>query len=126
MDEPSVPVSIDRNAMKLAINNLLDNAVKFSSSPTEIKVSLEKQQRHYHLNILDEGIGIPANEQLKIFDKFYHGKYASNYASTGTGLGLSIVKQIVKAHGGEVRVESEPGSGSTFIVLLPIETQSEA
>jgi signal transduction histidine kinase/tetratricopeptide (TPR) repeat protein len=119
--EFSVPVKIDKNAMKLAVNNLLDNAVKFSSENSEVKVTIEKQEGKLLLKIKDEGIGIPQNEQLQIFQKFYRGKDASLFSTTGTGLGLTIVKQIVEAHGGEVQVESEPGKGSMFTVRIPLD-----
>jgi len=125
MGETDVPVYMDRGAMKLAINNLLDNAVKFSSAQTEITITLEQQQQQYLLHIKDEGIGIPLEEQSKIFEKFYRGKHASNHAATGTGLGLAIVKQIVEAHGGEVRVESGPDSGSQFKIILPLKPPTE-
>ena len=118
--DPSVPVKIDKNAMKLAVNNLLDNAVKFSSENSEIKVTLEKKEEKILLKIKDDGIGIPKNEQLKIFEKFYRGKDVSHFSTTGTGLGLTIVKQIVEAHGGEIQVESEPGKGSMFTVTIPL------
>jgi signal transduction histidine kinase len=121
INEPSLPVKIDKNAMKLAVNNLLDNAVKFSSEHSEIKVIFEKQEEKILLKIKDEGIGIPKNEQLQIFQKFYRGKDASHFSTTGTGLGLTIVKQIVEAHGGEVQVESEPGKGSMFMVRIPLD-----
>jgi len=124
INEQPVPVKIDKNAMKLAINNLLDNAVKFSSEDSEIKVVLKKQEHNLLLKIIDDGVGIPKNEQVKIFEKFYRGENASRQSATGTGLGLTIVKQIVEAHGGEVMVESEPGKGSTFNILLPAETKS--
>jgi signal transduction histidine kinase/tetratricopeptide (TPR) repeat protein len=123
--EPLAPIKIDKNSMKLAVNNLLDNAVKFSSENSEIKVILEKQDKQLLLKIKDEGIGIPKNEQLKIFEKFFRGKEASHFSTTGTGLGLTIVKQIVEAHRGEVLAESEPGAGSTFEILLPLETKQE-
>jgi signal transduction histidine kinase/tetratricopeptide (TPR) repeat protein len=119
--ESSVLVKIDKNAMKLAVNNLLDNAVKFSSEHSEIKVIFEKQEEKILLKIKDEGIGISKNEQLQIFQKFYRGKDASHFSTTGTGLGLTIVKQIVEAHGGEVQVESEPGKGSMFMVRIPLD-----
>ena len=119
INEPSLPVKIDKNAMKLVVNNLLDNAVKFSPENSEIKVVLEKQGEKLLLKIKDDGIGIPKNEQASIFEKFYRGKDASQYSTTGTGLGLTIVKQIVEAHGGEIWVESEPGKGSRFTVTIP-------
>jgi signal transduction histidine kinase/tetratricopeptide (TPR) repeat protein len=120
ISETSASVKIDKNAMKLVVNNLLDNAVKFSSEDSEIKVTIEKKGEEILLKIKDDGIGITKNEQLRIFEKFYRGKEASHFSPTGTGLGLTIVKQIVQAHGGEIQVESEPGKGSTFSVILPI------
>jgi signal transduction histidine kinase/tetratricopeptide (TPR) repeat protein len=118
--EPLAPIKIDKNSMKLAVNNLLDNAVKFSSENSEIKVILEKQDKRLLLKVKDKGIGIPKNEQLKIFEKFYRGKEASHFSTTGTGLGLPIVKQIVEAHGGEISVESELGEGSSFTISIPV------
>ena len=118
---PSVQIKIDKNAMKQAVNNLLDNAVKFSSEYSEVKVILEKQGEKILLKIKDDGIGIPKNEQLKIFEKFYRGENASHHSTTGTGLGLTIVKQIVEAHNGEIGVESELGKGSMFIVSIPLD-----
>ncbi len=115
-------IKIDRNAMKLAFNNLLDNAVKFSSEDSKIRVIHEKQENKLLVKIMDDGIGISKNEQAKIFEKFYRAKSALDHSTTGTGLGLTIVKQVVEAHGGEILVESEPGKGSTFIVLLPLFT----
>ena len=108
--------------MKLALNNLLDNAVKFSSEDSVIRVTHDKQGNRLMLKIMDDGIGIPRNEQAKIFEKFYRGKSALNHSATGTGLGLTIVKQVVEAHGGEILVESEPGRGTAFILLLPLFT----
>jgi len=119
---PSIRIEIDKNAMKLAINNLLDNALKFSSEDSVIRVTHDKQGNRLMLKIMDDGIGIPRNEQAKIFEKFYRAKNALDHSSTGTGLGLTIVKQIVEAHGGEILVESESGKGSAFIILLPLFT----
>jgi signal transduction histidine kinase len=119
-----VPVLMDRGAMQLAINNLLDNAVKYSASHTDITVSLDEQATKYLLQIRDEGIGIPVPEQSRIFEKFYRGKYASENSITGTGLGLAIVKQVIEGHGGVISLESSPGKGSTFIINLPINNTS--
>jgi len=116
----SIPVKIDKASMKLAIDNLLDNAVKFSSENSEVNVILERQDKNLLVKIKDSGIGIPVDEQKKIFEKFYRGKDSAAYSATGTGLGLTIVKQVVEAHGGEIRVESEPGKGSRFFVILPM------
>lgn len=120
INETSVLVKIDRNAMKLVVNNLLDNAVKFSPENSEVKVTLEKQGEKLLLKIKDDGIGIPKNEQGSIFEKFYRTKDALRHSITGTGLGLTIVKQIVEAHGGTVEVESEIGKGSAFTVRIPL------
>jgi signal transduction histidine kinase len=118
-EQPLVAL-IDRASMKLAIDNLLDNAVKFSPGDSEVKVILEKQQKNLMVMIKDHGTGIPEDEQEKIFDKFYRGKDSAAYSAPGTGLGLTIVKQVVEAHRGEIRVQSEIGKGSIFSVILPI------
>lgn len=112
-------LKLDRGAMLLAIHNLLDNARKFSSAQTEITVTLEHSSGEYRIGISDEGIGIPPEEQDRIFEKFYRGIDATTYAPTGTGLGLAIIKQIVTAHEGKLQVESSPGHGSTFKMTLP-------
>jgi len=116
--------SIDRNHMTLAINNLFDNAVKYSSGKVEVKIKLEKSENHILIKIQDNGIGIPKKELTKIFEKFYQGGNAASLSVTGTGLGLTLVKRIVEAHGGFVGVESEPGKGSTFILTLPIKRKT--
>jgi signal transduction histidine kinase len=118
--EQSVKIKIDRAAMKLAVDNLLDNAVKFSSDSSEIKVILEKKGNDLVISIKDSGIGIPPDDQEKIFEKFYRSKSSAAYSATGTGLGLTIVKKVVEAHGGRIDVESEVGKGSTFTVSIPL------
>ena len=79
-----------------------------------------RQQSAVKLEVVDHGIGIPREEQSKIFDKFYRVGDPLVHNTKGSGLGLSLVKHIVKAHGGEIAVDSEPGRGSRFIITLPL------
>ncbi|MGB6865205.1 MAG: HAMP domain-containing sensor histidine kinase, partial [Candidatus Aminicenantaceae bacterium] len=72
------------------------------------------------ITVRDKGVGIPENEQKKIFDKFYRGKQASSVAPTGTGLGLTLVKHIMEAHRGDVVIQSQPGKGSCVSLILPV------
>jgi len=113
-------IAIDKSAIELAINNLLDNAIKFSSEKIVVDVIVVRDENNLFLKVSDNGIGIPKEEQNKIFEKFYRGENAHNHTSTGTGLGLTLVRQIVEDHGGEVSVESEVGRGSTFTLILPL------
>jgi len=113
-------MAIDKNAMKLVINNLLDNAIKFSSGKIVVEVIVERDEKNLFLKVSDNGIGIHKEDLNKIFEKFYRGKNAPGHISTGTGLGLTLVRQIIEAHGGEVFVESKVGRGSTFKLILPI------
>ena len=113
-------IAIDKNAMELAINNLLDNAIKFSSGKIVVDIIVEKDENNLFLKISDNGIGIHKKDLNKIFEKFYRGRNASRHTSTGTGLGLTLVRQIVEAHSGEISVDSKVGSGSTFTIILPL------
>ncbi len=113
------PVLIDTDAVAQAFMNLLDNAVKYSGSSKEITVRLGQKERFVTIAVTDHGIGIPREEQAKIFDKFYRVGTGLVHDVKGSGLGLSLVKHIIKAHRGRVTVESEPGRGSTFTLYLP-------
>lgn len=116
-------LAIDKNAMGLVINNLLDNAIKFSSGQIVVEVIVERDKKNLFLKVRDNGIGIHKEDLNRIFEKFYRGKNAPSHISTGTGLGLTLVRQIIEAHGGEVSVESNVGSGSTFTLILPIKNK---
>jgi signal transduction histidine kinase len=116
-------LAIDKNAMGLVINNLLDNAIKFSSGQIVVEVIVERDEKNLFLKVRDNGIGIHKEDLNKIFEKFYRGKNAPSHISTGTGLGLTLVRQIIEAHGGEVSVDSNVGSGSTFTLILPYYTK---
>jgi signal transduction histidine kinase len=118
------PIRLDPDAIALALANLLDNAIKYSGSGTEILVRLARDNEMMHISVTDRGLGIPPGEQEKIFEKFYRVSTGMVHDVKGSGLGLSIVKHIVEAHRGRVTVSSEMGRGSTFTIHLPVtETQ---
>jgi signal transduction histidine kinase len=114
-----IRVRADQSALSVALRNLIDNAIKYSPGEPTVWVRWRKDQDYAAICVVDRGVGIPRSEQQSIFGKFVRGRAALEANIKGTGIGLAIVQQIVTAHGGEVRVESEPGRGSTFTLLLP-------
>ena len=116
-------VWVDREAIARSLLNLVNNAVKYSTTEKYLGVNLYRRNGGVNLEVVDHGIGIPAKEQPKIFEKFYRVCDPLVHNTKGSGLGLSLVRHIVEAHGGEVAVESEPGRGSKFIITLPVQTQ---
>lgn len=123
---PECEVFCDSEAFYQVVSNLLDNAVKytpeggriFAGSKPITKVDGTEWVEFY---VRDTGMGIPVEDQSRLFERFYRVDKARSRELGGTGLGLAIVKHLVRAHGGEVRVESEPGDGSTFFFTLPVE-----
>jgi signal transduction histidine kinase len=116
------PIAGDAVALKQAIQNLLGNAAKYGADGGRwigVFVSPAADRREVEIRVADRGRGIPPREQARIFEPFFRGRHAVERQIHGTGLGLSLVKEIVEAHGGSVRVRSEPGKGTEFIVLLP-------
>jgi signal transduction histidine kinase len=113
-------VDIDREAFSLALNNLLENAAKFSPGRRVIFVEVRKEAENVRVDVKDIGMGIDPGEMNKIFDKFYQGKNAARQPIRGTGLGLTLVKYVMEAHGGKVSVKSEIGKGSTFSLIFSI------
>jgi signal transduction histidine kinase len=115
---PLAPLSVrvDATAIRRAVGNLVSNAAKFAPSGSEVTVTVEPDERHVTLNVIDEGPGLSADDQQRVFERFWRGPTSAS----GTGLGLSIVRQIAERHGGSVSVVSEEGSGSTFTLRLPI------
>ncbi len=120
INEDIPQLSVDGEALSQALNNLLDNAVKFSPDKKEIEVHLRNDKKNVILDVKDNGIGISPDELDKIFEKFYQGKNALKQTVKGAGLGLTLVKHTVEAHGGRVSVKSKVGEGSTFSLILPI------
>jgi signal transduction histidine kinase len=114
------PIAGDAEALTHALWNLLDNAVKYSPDCRTVWVSVEPAGNRLAIRVRDRGIGVPREERRAIFQKFVRGAAARAENIGGTGIGLAMVHHIVSAHGGEVQVESEPGSGSTFTMLLPV------
>jgi signal transduction histidine kinase len=121
IDNNLPPLRVDREAIARSLLNLVNNAVKYSSGAKYLGVHLYRRDGHVNLEVVDHGIGIPAKEQSKIFEKFYRVGDPLVHNTKGSGLGLSLVRHIVQAHGGHVAVESAPGRGSKFIIILPLQ-----
>ncbi len=107
----------DLPQLQRMISNLLDNAIKFTPRGGEVIISLENNEDQVVISVRDTGIGIPEQEQQKIFDKFY--RCDQNRSKPGNGLGLSHVRAIVRAHGGNITIKSSPDKGSVFMVTIP-------
>jgi signal transduction histidine kinase len=119
LDSVAYPVAADREALSRALWNLLDNAVKYSGASREIQVEVRRADGGVSIGVRDHGIGIPAAEQKRLFQKFVRGAAARSAGIKGTGLGLAMVRHIVNAHGGTVDVRSVAGEGSAFTIVLP-------
>jgi len=117
---PEVVVIGDRDALKRAVANLLENAVRLAPPSTRIKLATGSEGGRAWIAVADEGPGIAAEDQQHVFDRFWRADKARSRADGGTGLGLAIVRQIAESHGGHVRLHSKLGVGSTFVIWLPI------
>jgi signal transduction histidine kinase len=115
------PILADREALSLALWNLLDNAVKYSPECRTVWVALTREKDRLAVSVRDQGMGIAASEQKEIFKRFVRGTASRAAHIQGTGIGLALARHIVEAHHGEIRLESKPGIGSTFTILLPWE-----
>jgi signal transduction histidine kinase len=118
--EASVPVYIDAEAAVQAIENLVSNAMKYSPERRDIEVEVARADGFGVVRVRDHGIGIPPRMQRKIFRKFFRIQTDAGSGPQGTGLGLAIVDHVMRGHGGFVRVDSEPGRGSTFTLHFPL------
>lgn len=117
---------IDRNWLKIVFNNLIDNAIKYSAQLPQLKVELTPGKRYFQINFSDNGIGISARDQKKIFNKFHRVYNPESPTVKGTGLGLYWVKEIVKYHGGKIEVHSAGKNlGTTFKISLPVYKESK-
>ncbi|MGG4106160.1 HAMP domain-containing sensor histidine kinase [Paenibacillus lautus] len=125
LDLQTVKVTADRDQLNQVWTNILSNGIKFSKDGGVIHVSIQQDIKNVTVRISDTGIGIPLEDQKRIFERFFKSDRSHSRKYDGSGMGLAIVKQIVSLHQGDVRVESEPGQGTTFIVTLPITTPTE-
>jgi signal transduction histidine kinase len=112
-------VVADKEALGQALLNLVNNSVKYSRDEKYIRLDVRHDAGRVLISVTDRGIGVAKSEQRKIFEKFYRAEDSLVHETKGSGLGLSLVKHIMEAHGGSVEVESAPGKGSTFTLVLP-------
>jgi signal transduction histidine kinase len=118
IDERPLLVRGDPNRLAQVLGNLLSNAIKYSPDGGVVELSAVRHDRGVRLTVADEGLGIAADQQERIFTKFFRGDAAAT-GITGTGLGLAVSREIIEAHGGRIGFDSDPGIGSTFWVELP-------
>ncbi|MBP1993722.1 sensor histidine kinase [Paenibacillus eucommiae] len=121
----AVSLTADPDLLNQVWTNILGNSIKFSMDGEMISVSIKQDIKNVTVRISDTGIGISLEDQKRIFDRFFKADRSHSRKYGGSGMGLAIVKQIVSLHQGDIRVESEPGRGTTFIVTLPIITPTE-
>jgi signal transduction histidine kinase len=113
-------VQADRAALTQALVNLVTNAIKYSKDEKWVAILARRDGDRVVISVADRGIGIPRGEQSKIFEKFFRGEASLVHETKGSGLGLSLVRHIMEAHGGGVELESAPGRGSSFSLVLPV------
>ncbi len=112
---------LDHKRIRQVIGNLIDNAAKYSPSGSEIAISVQKDESTLIVSVTDCGIGIPANEIDRVFERMYRVKSTKVTQTSGAGLGLPICKAVIEAHGGQIRIESEEDAGTTCFFTLPID-----
>lgn len=119
LDKPATPIYIegDPTLFPVMLNNLLENAIKYSPVGSAIQVHIAREAEHATIQIADEGIGIPEADQARLFEPFHRG--ANVETIRGTGLGLTIVRRAIEAHAGNIRIESTEGRGTTVTITLP-------
>ncbi len=116
----------DRIHLSNLLYNLIDNAVKYTEQAPRVRIATKNDNEGVHISVSDNGIGIPASEQNKIFDRLYRVPTGDLHNTKGFGLGLSYVRSVLDRHGGKVRLDSSPGRGSTFHLFIPFEHDESA
>jgi two-component system phosphate regulon sensor histidine kinase PhoR len=118
---PHLRVRADRDQIAQVLRNLVNNAIKFNLPEGQVTISLEKRDEHIVINVADTGMGIPADDVPKLFQRFYRSRLSVQNEIQGTGLGLAIAAEIVQRHHGDIQVTSELNVGTTFRVTLPLQ-----
>jgi len=118
--DPQLTARVDRRLLEQAVENLVDNAVKYSLRGRSVEVTARRDGETLEIQVRDQGIGIPAEAIPRIFERLYRVDKGRSRDRGGTGLGLAIVKHVAWAHGGRVTVSSQPGRGSTFTLRVPV------
>ena len=119
--DPTLPsIGADQRLIERVLVNLVSNAINYTPEHKPIRVETAVEGQAVVVSVIDQGIGIRAEDLPSIFERFYRTIEAREYLPGGTGLGLAITKEIVEMHGGSVAVTSEPGHGSAFTVRLPL------
>lgn len=113
-------ISIDPQGIKVVLQNLIDNAIRYIKNQGQVKISLKRKNNMIRCQVLDDGVGIPLEDQRKIFQKFFRSRNIMKYQTEGTGLGLFISKSIIEASGGKIGFESQEDKGTTFWFEIPI------
>jgi signal transduction histidine kinase len=119
-----VVVTGDRDALKRAVANLLENAVRLAPQGSRIRLATGSEGASAWIAVADEGPGIAPEDQPHVFDRFWRADKGRARADGGTGLGLAIVRQIAESHGGQIRLQSKPGVGSSFVIWLPVAAEA--
>ena len=119
LPQETLLIKVDPHLVEQVLTNLLSNAIKFSEKDQPILLDAKMHEDHVTVRVVDQGPGISAKDQPKLFDKFFQGDTAAKRAGVGSGLGIYIAKKIVEAHGGQIYVESEIGKGTTFSFTIP-------
>jgi two-component system sensor histidine kinase SenX3 len=121
-----VEVFGDQALLILAIHNIVANAIQYSPAGSRIGIGVQVEDGTVEIAVTDQGIGIPPEDLSRVFERFFRVDQARSRNTGGTGLGLSIVKHVIENHGGDVRVWSQVGSGSTFTIRLPEASHASA
>jgi signal transduction histidine kinase len=114
-------IYIDNQKMELVLQNLIENAVKYTPEFGKIEIAVEFTNTFFKFKIKDNGVGIPEKDQKKLFSKFFRAENVMRMQTEGSGLGLFIVKNIIIKHGGDITYKSQEGKGTEFVITLPME-----